>query len=137
MPERNSKKAVHCSFCNKDEDEVPCIVNKGTVAICNLCVSLFASRLEENQFDDSTEPFKDCSFCSFLRNSMPPFSEIVADAGVSLENKDFSELKMLYDGIFSGRKTDNPDAGRKLFRKGFDSICDECVDLCKEMISLD
>ena len=57
MPNNDNNKSIHCSFCGKSQEEVKRIVAGRGVYICNECVHLCLSMLDDldefDEFDDS------------------------------------------------------------------------------------
>jgi len=105
-----SKRDYRCSFCGKHKDEVALIIDGPGVMICGGCVRSYTELSKDTQNGEKTEPHTQCSFCSFLsemRRSMPTWMQpfLVPSVG-----------------------------GRRLFRGGDYCICDDCLDLCNEII---
>ena len=104
------KREYHCSFCGKHEDDVVVLINGPGVLICDGCVHSYTKLSNDPQNGEKTDPQKECSFCSFLR-----------------EMRRF-ELK------FMQQFSVPPSGGRRLFRGVTVCICNDCLDLCNEIL---
>ena len=105
-----TKRDYRCSFCGKHKDEVAVIIDGPGVMICDGCVRSYTELSKDTHNGEKTEPHTECSFCSFLsemRASTPKFMQP-------------------YLGP--------PVGGRRLFLCGDYCICDDCLDLCNEII---
>src|ERR1700679_3467235 len=55
-----------CSFCKRGND-VGFIIDKPGSNICQECVRRFSELLKDPSQGESTQPYQDCSFCSFMK----------------------------------------------------------------------
>jgi hypothetical protein len=84
------------------------LAERPRVAICDCCIRTFSTRLEDVNFGEITEPFKECSFCCFMK-TMP--AETLR--GIAASKKGFRLIR--HDS-----KT---------------SICDDCLGVCSDMVN--
>lgn len=94
-----------CSFCFKNEEAVSLLIEKPGSIICNECVVAFSETLSKDQnAGEPTELHKDCTFCNFIL------------------------------GLPHWMQAPSPSRGRRLIRKEGVSICDDCLELCREIL---
>jgi len=101
----NKENDQYCSFCGKHKDDVQVLIEKPGMFICNECVGQFNQLLTQPGKWEPTELYRDCSFCSFMQN--------------------VPEVWMF--GAPSNK-------GTKLIRGPKFSICDDCLEVCNEIV---
>jgi ATP-dependent protease Clp ATPase subunit len=126
-----------CSFCGKSQGPSVVLIEKPGAVICNQCVYQFIEQLQDTNCGDQTERHKDCSFCSFMKDLLSPHDLVEQLKGWEPFNsisKDYEQdlVKCLAD---YKEKRERSEAGRRLIRGATCSICDECVELCSEILS--
>ena len=110
MSSTSKHKSIHksCSFCQGIKSENGFLAERPRVAICDSCIRAFSTGLEDVNFGEITEPFKECSFCCFMKG-MPAES-----LRWTVQSKKGSRL------IRHDSKT---------------SICDDCLVVCSDMVN--
>jgi ATP-dependent protease Clp ATPase subunit len=104
--ELHSQSHTFCSFCTKSRNELGFLIEKPAISICDNCVRRFDEQLADQNYGEKTEPYRDCSFCSFMQQM--PVESLIG--------------------------TQPPTKGFRLVRRSKFAICDECLGVCKEMV---
>jgi ATP-dependent protease Clp ATPase subunit len=74
-----SERQPNCSFCGRHKDDVSVLMDGPGVMICDICVKSCTVELADPNAGETTEPHKECSFCSFLQNM--PFIQPLGQEG--------------------------------------------------------
>ncbi|MBK9619202.1 MAG: hypothetical protein IPP97_03045 [Candidatus Obscuribacter sp.] len=104
------KDKTACSFCGISAANAELMIAKPGSNICDKCVYSAAQKLKDPALVEETELHRDCSFCSFMKGL---------------------DRSWLFSFIAGPEETTK---GRKLIRGEKICICDDCVDLCLEII---
>ena len=107
MTSDHHKSSNKCSFCSKDQNQVELLIEKPGMFICDECVESFSAGMKDPDFGQATELHSECSFCSFVKTLPVSMHGLTASAG----NK-----------------------GRRLVRGPTRCICDDCLDVCMEIV---